>query len=445
MKALFVFVALSVILIPRFLFSQNEIKNYEPPAVLKGTNLALSFNTSFSSVKESINLNKSTSGELDFTGNYVNWKLADKLNYVIDASADVNYHQSNTTEKTESDIITSKHSQLNLNAGISYYFLKNKIYGGAFIKSLGSFQNNVRPFFSSDIFPSIGCGKLVNAAELTDESNFEKVLLQEKLITKPLNQLVRKKLTELLDRRNNSEFTSKYHDDADIEFYAHVENLLIDEGIINGPLSSRTVLKLFQTLSNSKFVFYPRYKGYQFQAELDYNENNNRLVDTIPVSYLKSATFSAIYGLPLNMKLSLLGSAFLTIPVHYDYLDYYNQYTFNSPVTLYQYFQIPNYKYNLKPSYFGYAAEERYSFQASGVLDAFYNISSLAGANFHSQLNVAKIINEANDLAASFEFGATFNYNILSKMYLSFTTNFERSFYSGYELNGSLRIYYNIF
>ncbi len=112
---------------------------------------------------------------------------------------------------------------------------------------------------------------------------------------------------------------------------------------------------------------------------------------------------------------------------------------------MYEYFQIPNYRYNLTPSYFGFAAEERYSFQASGVLDAFYNISSLAGVNFHSQVNTAKIINGANDLAASFEFGATFNYNILSRMYLSFTTNFERSFYSGYELNGLLKIYYNIF
>ncbi len=331
MKALSVFIALALILTPHFLFSQDDIKNYQPPALSKGSNLDLSLHTGFSSDKESATQNKFNNIDLDFTCNYVNWKLADKINYVLDASADVSFHQSNITETTESDIRTTDYSQLHLNWGISYYFLRNKIYAGAFLKTQGSFQNYDSPFFSADVFPSIGYGKLINAAELTDESNFEKALIQQKLITKPLDPLVRKKLTELLDRRNNSEFTGKYHDDADIEFYSQVEKLLLDEGIINGPLSSRAVLKLFQTLSNSKFVFYPRFKGYQLQAELDYFENNSRQFDSIPVSYLKSATFSAIYGLPLSMKLSLLGSAFLTIPIHYNYLDFYNQYTFKFP------------------------------------------------------------------------------------------------------------------
>ena len=51
MKALLVFVALSVTFTPRFLFSQNEIKNYEPPEVIKGSDLNVSFNSSFGSSK----------------------------------------------------------------------------------------------------------------------------------------------------------------------------------------------------------------------------------------------------------------------------------------------------------------------------------------------------------------------------------------------------------
>ena len=449
MKALFVFVALSVILIPRFLFSQNEIKNYEPPAVIKGSDLNVSFNSSFSSSKSIYSGITQTGGHLDFIGNYDCWKLTDRLNYAVSVSSEMYFDKSNLTDVIiEADISDEQlylSSSNYLSAGASYYFLKNKIYGGMFTHAIAYFANKTYPAYSADFFPSVGFGKLVDAAEVTDADNFEKVLIRQKVISKPLSAGVMKKLIELLDRRNNSEFYSKYKDDAEIEFYSQVERLLTNEGVINSPLGSRTTLKLFQTLSNPKFIFYPKYKGYQLQAELDYTMDNNSGYDAVQTEYIKSATFSAIYGLPINSKFSLLGSAFFTIPGKYNYLLEYDDYGFHSPISLVQYFQRPNYNNELVPFFEGSKETERFSYKMSGAFDAYYNINSVAGANFHGQLNLAKLTGSAGNALASYEIRAELDYNILSKMILELSANYDKLFYSGYDFGGAFRINYIIF
>jgi hypothetical protein len=449
MKALFVFVALSVILTPHFLFSQNEIKNYEPPEVTKGSDLNVSFNSSFSSFKSIYSGNTQTGGHLNFNGSYDCWKLTDRLNYAVNVSSEIYFDKSNSTEVIIDVDISEEQVYLNssnyLRAGASYYFLKNKFYGGLFTQANAYFANKTNPSYYADFFPSVGFGKLVDAAEVTDADNFEKVLIKQKVISKPLSSGVKKKLIELLDRRNNSEFYSKYKDDAEIEFYSQVERLLTDEGVINSPLSSRTTLKLFQTLSNSKFIFYPKYKGYQIQAELDYTMDNNSGYDAVQTGYIKSATLSAIYGLPINAKLSLLGAAFFTVPVKYNYLNDYDYYTFHSPISLVQYFQRPNYDNELVPFFKGSKGSENFSYKMSGALDAYYNISSVAGANFHGQLNLAKFTGSASNALASYEIRAELDYNILSKMILELSANYDKSFYSGYDFGGAFRINYIIF
>ena len=448
MKALFVFAALSVILTPRFLFSQDEIKNYLPPEVIKGSDLNVSFNSSFSSSKSNYSGDKRTGGRLNFNGSYDCWKLTDRLNYAISALSNINFEKSNSTDVISNADISEERVYLSssnyLRAGASYYFLKNKLYGGIFTKTSAYFGNKTKPYYNADFFPSIGFGKLVDAAEVTDADNFEKVLIKQKVISKPLSADVKKKLIELLDRRNNSEFYSKYKDDAEIEFYSQVERLLTDEGVISSPLSSRTTLKLFQTLSNSKFIFYPKYKGYQFQAEIDYTMDNGGF-EAVQTEYFKSATLSAIYGLPINAKLSLLGTAFFTVPVKYNYLDDYDYYDFHSPISLVQYFQRPNYNNELVPFFEGSKGSESFSYKMSGAVDAFYNINSIAGANFHGQLNLAKLTGGAGSALASYEIRAELDYNILSKMILELSVNYDKSFYSGYDFGGAFRINYIIF
>ncbi len=276
------------------LFSQDEIKNYRPPKVMKGSDLQLfMYNQS-----EGDNDSKRFSSGLGL--GYTRWKYSDRLNYIISFRMSGSYQAfKNSYFGDETDSYSSLYNRIE--GGVNYYFKKNIFYAGFNGATYIEFRSRSKPYSSNYLGPNIGIGKIVNASQVARTQNFEKVLRKEKINVDNLPYSVKIKLTELFDRRNNREFYFKFKDDDEINFFTEVENLLKDERIIISSLNARTILKLFQLLTNNKFLYYPKYKGYQFQTMLYFPLVVKKVSDN-PYQII----FSGVYGLPLNYKTSFV-------------------------------------------------------------------------------------------------------------------------------------------
>src|SRR5207247_1551385 len=121
---------------------------------------------------------------------------------------------------------------------------------------------------SGTFWISAGYGKITNAARVMISFNFEKILKKEGVITNALNPEIKTKLTELLDKRNNKDYISKYKDDDEIIFFREVEKLLLNEGVITQPLGAEATLRMYRALNNIKYIYYPKYKGISTQLDL---------------------------------------------------------------------------------------------------------------------------------------------------------------------------------
>lgn len=294
------------------LFAQDEIKNYKPPKVMKGSRLELHAISYFTqsddrySVIDNYDYSKRFSSGATF--DYTRWKYSDKLNYIINFSPEISYsfHKYIYSTNQNLSLYTS------LEGGINYYLKRNIFYAGVNGSGSCSFRSSSKPSFSSYLGPNIGIGKIINASQTERTYNLEKLLKNEEIISGNLPYNIKVKLTQLFDRRNNREFYYKFKDDDEINFYSDVEKLLNDEGIIKGPLGARTVLKIFQMLTNDKFLYYPKYKGYQVQLLLyapfisKFSVNPYQLI------------LSEIYGLPFNYKTSMVLYGSFSKTLHND-------------------------------------------------------------------------------------------------------------------------------
>lgn len=427
------------------LLSQNEIQNYQPPKVINGSNLTLSFQSDFQTRQNALS-EKDTHAYLHFSGDYRRWKLTNKINYAIGLNTGLGFEENKTSDPIYPDgNIDRKNyfANLYLSGGITCYFLKGKLYGGIFEDANVNFNSRYKPDGSARLFPSLGTGRIVNAAQVTDADNMEKALLENKIISNSIPLDVKKKLIEFLDRRNSGEFLSEYKDDNDIEFYSAIENLFLNSGVIKAPLGSRAVLKLFQVLTNHNFVYFPKYKGWMAQAELMYTTSNSSR-DSTAKSYVNSVTLSGVYGLPLNNNLSLLGSVFAAFPVAYDHLGNYTNFSFHAPIFIAESNLLANNssRKNLVPQEIYIYSFDKYKYKVSAMVEAFYNINNTAGVDLNMQYGLAKIIGD--NTKSSFVANLSFIFNVLSKMGITASAYFTKSYSTKYNFSGGLGASYFI-
>ncbi len=229
--------------------AQNEIEKYKQPDTIKGSNLIFSASPFYSNTVYN-DTDKSNNFSINMSVEFTKWRFTPNLDYSVRISPGFNYSRYGGSSGIVTDNVYDNSRGYSLIQGSAgYYPFRKPVYGGSYFISQANFSNHNKPESHNELSIFFGYGKLINGGQIVYAKNFEKVLRTEGVISRKLNNYVFSKLTELLDKRYNREFTSKYKDDADIEFFSQIEQLLMDEGVIKSPLSSRTTLKLFQALT----------------------------------------------------------------------------------------------------------------------------------------------------------------------------------------------------
>ena len=423
---------LSMFLTSHFSFAQNEIEKYELPKLIEGSNLYVSNFTSFysSNTNDSIKWNNMN---VDLNSLYRKWRFTRRLNYSANLSAGFNYTRNGVKNSIQDTVFKYIYGGLNFEGGLSYYLLKDLLYAGTHLRSNERFSSRSKPFFSNSGYVYLGIGRLVNAGQVMYTKNFENILLDEKITSKKLPYNVFNKLTVLLDKRREDEFISKYKDDADIEFFSQVEKLLLDEGIISSPLGSRSTLKLFQSLTNFSFVYFPRYKGYSVQLELNYNNLKNEFEKEHNSQFLN---LSIVYGLPIGSKTALAFSCFAGYPIRNDSVYYYDYSFYNSPITIIE-FYVPYY-----PETY-YLETKKYDYLLGAKAIAYYNISAVAGIMGYINADFGKTSYSKNDYSITSVID--FRYNILSRLTADLHFQFIKEEQPRTVFSGGLSLDYTIF
>lgn len=432
MKPTRFFAAFFLFFIINLTLSQKEVERYRLPEIIEGSNLIISASPFYNDRHQSDN-EKISYLNLGVSADFTKWRFTPGLDYSIHLKPIYSFNRVKTVYNTEEDYYKSSRGRLLVEGGISHYPFRSPVYGGFYFSTQSIYSNETKPSSNNNLYTYIGYGRLVNAGQVIYAKNFEDVLLEEKIISKRMHNKALSNLTELLDKRFNREFYSKYKDDADIEFFTEIESLLIDEKIINAPLNSRTVLKLYQALTNFSFVYYPRYKGYLAQLELNYTNISQRSNYNSEFHNNLTLLISGLYGLPAGLKTNFVFTAYAGIPLNdRSKLPIING-IFHSPITLRENYSVyplinPALDYNIRYEYF-----------TGAKIIAFHNLSATAGISGFCNFNFGNTHNKNRNYAVDTQL--SFRYNLLSEIYTNAFARLSKlgssmlEFSSGIEFN----------
>lgn len=319
------FLSASILLfLPLILLSQDSLYPVESSGERLTANIDLQYLNRTKSTRilsfydiEQLFINSSINGAA--------WSFKKKFNYLGAASGSgyYNYHgETNSSHKTSEFHGT-------VYGSIDYYLKPGKLYFNGsyalgyvyrfqkfeYYNSTISQASNKSISTDNNIWLSAGYGRIVNSARTVKLDNFEKILMTGKINDKPLSSGVKNKLLRLIEMRNNRDYQAKYKDNDEIRFFGDIEKLLLDEGIISKPLGAALVMELYQSLTNNKFIFYPKFRGLQSQIEIQYNP-----IDTTSINDF--ITVSSVYGFNIKNRSDCLISGFFSIPLRKNADDY---------------------------------------------------------------------------------------------------------------------------
>src|SRR5207247_877824 len=98
--------------------------------------------------------------------------------------------------------------------------------------------------------------------------------------------------------------------------------------------NARVTMELYQALTNSNYLNFPRYKGFLTQAEIEYSLSTNNPYSNFHYIFPITLNLSSVYGLPVNMKLGIVTSAFFNVPLNKNYNYNIYHFAFHSPIFL---------------------------------------------------------------------------------------------------------------
>lgn len=430
------------------LFSKEKAKEYELPDVIEGLNLNVLVNPYLSISKESTD---TAVNEINysfyFSSSVSKWKFTPRYNYVFKAHTQSEVYKSSgdgivsrSLPKTGDEKFTYTSFSLSYEAAADYFFA-NKFYLGAYNNSYMFTSNRLTPGFSTSFYPYLGYGEIVNAFVINEVSNIEEVLKKEKYVTDNFNKKNRMLLNLLLDKRNSGEFSSKYKNDSEIEFFTELEKLLLKEKIINKPLGARATMKIYQTLTNGNFILFPVFKGWQINSELELLYLNDKNDTNY---YPRAVTLSGIYGLPVSNKSSILLSAAVAFPTNSNYN--YGNYDFeiHSPVILRTKTQYNSFNQVLLPEYWFFNYWNPYDYKIFGKVNYFHNFTSTVG--FSTSLNFVTGKRKQEDYYDTKLSGEVIlKYNIINKLTIESSLYFRTLDKYDYSVSFGTFIGYNIF
>lgn len=391
------------------ILSQSLLNIYQEPSLSQGKRLIISGNPllEFDAADS-----KNSTFTFDLEANFNYWKFTPKQNIGGYVDAFVN----TSTIKVNDTSVTSSGYGTTMYGGMSYYFTPKKIFGslalGANYLKTKTGDINSDAVFPVYVWAGAGYGKISNAERVITAIDFENTLKKFGRTSKELTINGKQKLVNLLDKRSNGEFDAKYKDDSEIRFFEELEKLLTEEGIITSPLDSRSTLRLLQALTNTSYIYYPRYIGYQFMGELQYQLYSGTSGLKAHDHYI---SFSGVYGKSLSVKTHTLGSAFLSFsldeqasgrgPGFYNYLAFIPNRT-----------SLDFYTQTYGTGFYGghYVGGKTVSFGVRG--DIYHSLSSFAGIRGYAEFISTKPSD--SDASLLMEIGARADYNILTKLVL---------------------------
>lgn len=346
---------------------------------------------------------------LDASYNF--WKFTPKKNVGGYADAFIN----TSSVRINDSSISSSAFGTTVYGGMNYYLKPNKFYGtaaiGANISKLKIADSSYDATTPVYLWAGVGYGRIFNEQRVVIALDFLSTLNELGIAKGKLTTEGLIKLAHLLDRRTNGEFNALYKDnDADIEFFAELESLLLGEGLITTPLNARSALKLYQMLTNPSYVYYPRYKGWQVQSELQLQLVTAVSGETAHDHYL---SFTGVYGKPLGFKTQVVGSAFASFaldklasgmpPPFFSFLAFIPDrttldfYTGNYGTGIYGGHYTP-----LKTIFLGIRG------------DVFHNFSNVAGVRGY--LELMRGYPSLGEKTEKVEVGGRFDFNILDRL-----------------------------
>ena len=289
------------------------------------------------------------------------------------------------------------------------------------------------------LWGGIGYGKILNTASKTKGENFERILLDEGILSRKLPSQVRAKLFSLIEKRNNRDFISGFRDDSDVEFFENVERLLESSGLIEGKLGAGVTIKLYNSLTNDRYLYYPNFSGFQLQSEMQWQIFNDR--------YNNLVNFGGIFGTSLFPNANLLFTGFVTLPLNKNSSINGVFNNFKDPFTNYLPLVVDRYKLhnknyvNNREYYVDFDKEQDY--YAGGKLILFYKFNEYAGIRGFA----STILNKPQDSAIVnlSNVGAILDYNIFSRLTLNFQIEYTATNLYTPDLYYNLGFLWNIF
>jgi len=261
--------------------------------------------------------------KMSINADYRQWKFTDKLMLAGYAKGGFLRIWSKTPQGPDTGSLGFSRFLASAYFGASYYLQPNKFYvtgaiGGGYdlFKLDRDFQEVEHvdtSVSSSALWGAIGYGRINNRQAIEYAYDFDEALVKRGIINTNLDEKTLKEISILIYKQRDGMYLDKYEDDEFIELFGDVEAALLKAGYITGTLDARSAVKLYGILRNTskKYVFYPKYAGYQVQAQIQYQLSN--IEKNKPHEHY--ASLSGIYTFNLNRKTNLVLSAFYSMPL----------------------------------------------------------------------------------------------------------------------------------
>lgn len=333
MKIIHPFIFLVGILFCNLSYSQTLYDDINPLANTNGKRLTVGSSTNPQYPGDLLSLKYQDTAnylyKLNLYADYRQWKFTP--NYMIGGYAKAGFEFSKGKSNSLQVISTSEEKRLNASAygAASYYLSPNKFYitgalGIAFenyrITSTQSFgpapvtvQSEDSTMAPSYLWGAIGYGRINNRQVIEYAYDFDESLRNKGIISNSLDNNTLRKISEMLYRQADGEYQDKYEDDQYAKLFNDIEAALLNAGYISGKLGAEQAITLYEILRNSskKYVFYPKYSGYQIQGQAQY-QITNETKDKTHEHYL---SLSGVYCLNMTNKTNIVFSGFFGIPL----------------------------------------------------------------------------------------------------------------------------------
>jgi hypothetical protein len=200
--------------------------------------------------------------------------------------------------------------------------------------------------------------------------------------------------------------------------FKDIEAELLNAGYIDGKLGAEQAITMYEILTNvsKKYIFYPKYSGYQLQGQVQYQIAN--ITKDKPHEHYFSV--SGAYCINPTSKTNLVFSGFYAIPL--DSMAYFEGAPMNIGNYVFENFlaflpdrnNLDFFKTYLGTGDYG----KRYVMGLHTIYgvraDVFHSLSSVAGISGTASIGVNKF--KYTDARTQFLIGARIDYNIWSRL-----------------------------